>query len=727
MGKKGLRSLVRRPTDWHLFRTLGAGTIRSRLLVAFGLIVLLVAVVIITTSVVEGVQSGRQRVINQLQSVVTLKEAEINTWVQTLHSDLLVALNGETRIQQASTLLQQSAADRDLETGRGNLRTYLQSLIKDTHHFDELFLLDVEGNVVLSTEVTQEGKVFLQEGYFQCGLEGPCVQPPSYSSSLGQMVVMLARPVVGGSGETIGVMAGRASMAVLNGVMQERAGLGDTGETYLVGKNYAMLTASRFDETDVYARTDGVNAAIKEHVNGSGIYPNYRSASVVGVFRWLPDLQVALLAEQNQQEAFRSIYQTLIIEVGLAIVSVLLAIVASLFITRSITSPITALSKIAARIAGGDLDQAADVQDRGEIGNLARAFNSMTARLRDMLHSEQEHSQHLQSTIARYVTYMAQVARGDLSTRLALKQNGDGTEDPLIVLGRQLNETTVSMQNMLVEIRDAANSLSSASTEILASTTQQAAGATEQSASISQASTTVDEVKVIAEQSVARAQEVADAAQRTVQVSRAGQKTVQDTIHSMAQIKTRVEGIAENILALSEQTQQIGEIIATVNDIAAQSSMLALNASVEAARAGEHGRGFAVVAQEVRNLAEQSRQATAQVKAILSDIQRATNATVMATEEGTKGVEVGVQLASQTEAVIGQLSGVIDESAQAAMQMVAGGQQQASGMEQIALAMNSINQATVQSLASTRQAGRASQNLNDLARNLNRVVEGYKV
>jgi methyl-accepting chemotaxis protein len=197
-------------------------------------------------------------------------------------------------------------------------------------------------------------------------------------------------------------------------------------------------------------------------------------------------------------------------------------------------------------------------------------------------------------------------------------------------------EQQESLQSILEQVRKDASDLGAAASEILAATTQQASGATEQASAISQTTTTVDEVKTIAEQSVSRAQQVVDVAQRTVEVSRTGQEAVQDTIDSMARIKTRVEVIAENILALSEQTQQIGEIIDAVNDIASQSNMLALNAAVEAARAGEHGKGFAVVAEEVRDLAERSRQATAQIKAILSDIQGATNATVIATEEGTK-------------------------------------------------------------------------------------------
>jgi len=354
----------------------------------------------------------------------------------------------------------------------------------------------------------------------------------------------------------------------------------------------------------------------------------------------------------------------------------------------------------------------------------ARQSNLESQATRKSLEKKNED---LRTAVERYIAHMTEVERGNLAARLTIEEGSQGADDPLAKLGRQLNTTTASLQRMIVQIRDAANNLGSAAVEIQAATTQQASGASEQSAAISQTTTTVDEVKTIAEQASVRAQEVAGAAQRTVEVSRSGQKAVQDTIESMGQIKERVEGIAENILALSEQTQQIGEIIATVNDIASQSNILALNASIEAARAGEHGKGFAVVAVEVRNLAEQSKQATTQVKTILSEIQRATNATVMATEEGTKRVDAGVGLASQTRQAIERLSGVINESAQAAAQMVAGGRQQVSGVEQIGLAMRNINQATVQSLASTRQAEKSAQSLNELARSLSQTVAQYQL
>lgn len=325
---------------------------------------------------------------------------------------------------------------------------------------------------------------------------------------------------------------------------------------------------------------------------------------------------------------------------------------------------------------------------------------------------------------ARLSNAHLQQAQETLTERIRVEEE---QRTQLECLMQSEQEQRARLQQVLREVRDAAGKLNSAVAEILAASSQQLAGTSEQSAAISQATTTVDEVKVIADQSVRRAQEVAEAAQRTVQISRAGRQTVDETVASMGRIRQRVEDIADNILALSGHTQQIGKIIATVNEIAAQSNMLALNAAVEAARAGEHGKGFAVVAQEVRSLAEQSRQATEQVRVILEDIQRATNATVMTTEDGTKEVDAGVNLARQTGEAIGQLTLVIDESSQAAMQMVAGGRQQATGIEQIALAMKNINQATAQGLASTRQTESAARDLSELAQHLSLTVEEHRL
>jgi len=254
--------------------------------------------------------------------------------------------------------------------------------------------------------------------------------------------------------------------------------------------------------------------------------------------------------------------------------------------------------------------------------------------------NENLNRKNLVATVEKYGEVLTQVAKGDLGVRLSVSERAGN--DPLSLLGNRANEMVTSLGDMIRQIRQAASNLNSASTEILAATTQQASSASEQSAAITQTSSTVEEVRTISTQFINRSQEVANAAQRSADISKSGEKVTQDTITSMDRIKAQVGAIAENILGLSERTQQIGEIITTVNEIASQSNILALNAAVEAARAGEHGKGFAVVANEVRNLAEQSRQATAQVRSILLDIQKAINTTVMVTEEGTKVVDQGV-------------------------------------------------------------------------------------
>ena len=396
-------------------------------------------------------------------------------------------------------------------------------------------------------------------------------------------------------------------------------------------------------------------------------------------------------------------------------------------VVNGVVRPAERLADAAGRLAAGQLEERVSLGRGEEFARLAAAFNEMADRLQVSYASLEQRNRHLRTFVLRYDNFMIEVGLGNLSARLVLDEDEGETKDPLIALGHRLNETAAKLQRMIAQAREAASNLNASSAEILSVATQQASGASEQSAAIAQTTTTADELRTIAGQLVSRAQDVAGASQRTVEVSRAGEWAVQKTIASMHEIKGRVEGIAENILALSEQTQQIGEIIATVNDIAAQSNILALNASVEAARAGEYGKGFAVVAVEVRNLAEQSRQATAQVRTILSDIQKATNATVMATEEGTKGVDEGTRLAAQAQEAIEQLAKVIQESAQAATQMVAGGRQQASGVDQVSLAMQNINQATMQSLASTHQAEKAARDLNELAYSLTEIVEQYQL
>ena len=216
---------------------------------------------------------------------------------------------------------------------------------------------------------------------------------------------------------------------------------------------------------------------------------------------------------------------------------------------------------------------------------------------------------------------------------------------------------------------------------------------------------TSEQIRVTIAETSRQAQTVANTAQQSVDVSKSGQNAVTATVAGMETIQHQVADIAQSILALSERTQQIGEIISAVEEIANQSRLLALNASIEAARAGNDGLGFAVVAREMRQLSGQSQAATARVSGILNEIQRAANNAVMVTEEGIKGAQSGMGLANQAGVAIRDLAAVIEEAATVAIQIAASTRQQNNAMNQLVAAMKSIKQASAQTQARISEAG----------------------
>ncbi len=315
------------------------------------------------------------------------------------------------------------------------------------------------------------------------------------------------------------------------------------------------------------------------------------------------------------------------------------------------------------------------------------------------------------------------VADGDLTANVAPWQR----TDEVGFLSQNFARMSENLREQIRGLVEGANVLGEAASEIVASTSQLAASASESAAAVSETTTTVEEVRQTAQVASQKAKQVSDSAQKAAQVSQSGRKSAEDMVAGMHRIRQQMDAIATAMVRLSEQGQAVGQIIATVEDLATQSNLLAVNAAIEAAKAGEHGKGFAVVAQEVKSLAEQSRQATKQVRTILGDIQKATAAAVMATEEGGKATEAGVRQSELAGSSIQALSAGVNEAAQAATQIAASTQQQLVGVDQVAGAMESIKQAAVQNVASAQQMETAARNLNDLGQRLKHMVARYRV
>ncbi|WP_114857694.1 methyl-accepting chemotaxis protein [Azospirillum brasilense] len=320
------------------------------------------------------------------------------------------------------------------------------------------------------------------------------------------------------------------------------------------------------------------------------------------------------------------------------------------------------------------------------------------------------------------IGYVTQVGKGDLTKTVVVP--GD---DELAELGTHLNEMTGNLRSMARTTRATAESMHAATAQIRASTQQQAASVAQQLAAVEETTATLSEITESGAQINRRAQDVAQNAQVAASNSETGLKAVEDTNQAMDAIREQAEAVAENIVILSERTQAIGEIILTVNDIAERCHLLALNAAIEAAAAGEHGRTFAVVASEIKSLADQSKEATAQVRSNLSEIQHGINASVMLTEEAVKRVGAGKRQTDATQSTIRDLAESVQESVLAFQQIVAGTNQQQIGLEQVIQALQNIREASSQTAAGTRQLEGAATNLNDLGQGLVEAVRNYRV
>jgi methyl-accepting chemotaxis protein len=325
--------------------------------------------------------------------------------------------------------------------------------------------------------------------------------------------------------------------------------------------------------------------------------------------------------------------------------------------------------------------------------------------------------------LERCVHLAESIAEGDLRHEKLVVSSADEVG----VLTVAFNNMLISLREITMQIRTASENINSAVAQIFASNQEQAASTKEQAAAVQEITSTIEEISQSGKQVTEKSRQIASAAEAVSASGVSGLNSVNETVRAMEAIRDQAETVAENIVALSERTQAIGEIIVTVNDIAEQSNLVALNAAIEAADARDSGRRFSVVATEIKNLADQAKEATGQVRSILEQTQKGINTSVMLTEEALKRVEVGREKTGVAEQVIRQMSDNIQDSVHAFQQIVGATNQQQIGLEQVTQALHEIRQATMQTAASTGELERASSNLNQLSQQLYRSMEKYRL
>jgi methyl-accepting chemotaxis protein len=492
----------------------------------------------------------------------------------------------------------------------------------------------------------------------------------------GKPCLFMGVPILGTNNSVDGMLALRIGPEKLNAIFGSISETGRTTEAFLVGSDSLMRTESRVSDGSAplgrKVDTDATRNALLGK-SGTGILSNYRNAIVLTSYSPAglskvkalgADFDWAVIAEISAGEAFAAVEA---LRSRVLLIGLLIAVgsvVMALVIARTIAKPVVALSTKVGQIGKGDLTAEIPAQERhDEVGTLARAINVMVGDLRDQIGRIKEGTSILSSSAAEISTTVAQVAASSAQTSSAM------------------TETMVTME----ELRQ---------------TSQQARN---------------------------RANTVAGSAQEFVRTSAAGRQATDDTVRMMRIIQEQMVSIGETVIRLSDLTLAIGEIMASAQDLAEQSNLLAVNASIEAARAGDQGKGFSVVAQEIKTLADQSKEATLRVRSILEETRKWVSAVVMAAEQGGKAVEAGVQQSLVAGQAIEKLYGGVEDSAGAANEIRASSDQQSAAIDQVSSGISSIELAMKQNVSSTSQLDSAAKRLADLGDQLKELVERYKI
>ncbi len=504
----------------------------------------------------------------------------------------------------------------------------------------------------------------------------PCTVDFEVYAPTGKPVMFMGVPILGDNRTVDGVLALRIGPEKINSIFGSTAAIGKTTEAYLVGRDLLMRSQSRFAPDSAILRSKVDTDAAKSALNGNagtGVLRNYQDTMVLtsyspvglpGIKELAPDFDWAVIAAVNSDEAFASIHSLRNRIILVALIIAGLSALVAVIVAGSVSKPIVALAQKVTQIGEGDLTAIIPFQSKSdEVGALANAIHLMVGNLREQIGS--------------------------------------------LIQG--------------------INVVSSAVSEISSSVGQVVTSSAQTSSAMTETTVTVEQLRRSAQLTNNMAKEVARSAQEAVKTSAAGRQATDDAIKMITVIKEQMTSIGETVVRLSEHSMAIEKIIVSVQDIADQSNLLAVNASIEAARAGEHGKGFAVVAHEIKTLSDESKQSTEQVRTILEEIRKWVAAVVMAAEQGGKAVEAGVDQSVTAGKSIENLYSSVENSAKAANEIQLSSDQQSTSIDQVSSAMTSIESAMRQNVDSASQLETAAKRLTDLGDQLKQMVDRYRI
>ncbi len=717
------------------------GSIRTQVLFYSLTLALVPLLVLFVLSYFQAQSTLRQSARDTLSDLADIASTQVRQWLDARQAEVEVMANSAevvsmepTRVMRALTFYKEKWGD----------------------YFETLVVIQPDGYALASTD-GQRNNMSDRE-YFKQAMAGKTViSDPVISKGSLHVVVVFAAPIRS-MGQVVGVMAGVVPTTAMEEVFA-KAQLGRTGDAYLIDQRGVLITPSRFEEqlkaenrikerSALELRIDTeASRAVLSGQEGVGEYQGYRFKSVVGAYRYLPGVNWGLIVEQDASEALAAANGLARILIFGAIVMAGLAGLAAFAFANQIARPIKVVSEALSSLSQGELAEHIDISQRqlvlkrrDEIGQMGHHLNDLVDYFTTMSSTAEaiaagdltvnvtprSEKDLLGNAFARMLNGLRQIVQGVAQNAQAL----EAAATELAEAANQAGQVTGQIATTIQQVAKGASQQSEAASRTAASVEQMtraiqgvAKGAQEQAVAVNKMSALINQLSAAIQQVQTGAQSAAEVAHAAVATAGQGSQTVESTLKGMAAIREKVALSAEKVQAMGQRSAQIGAIVETIQDIAAQTNLLALNAAIEAARAGEHGKGFAVVADEVRKLAERSAAATREIGGLIREIRQAVEEAVLAMQESASEVEKDVQQANLAGVALTDILNGIKAMQEKAEQSVIAARHMAGLAESLVAAADEVSAIAEENTAATEEMSAGSQEIAQAVESIASVSE----